>query len=185
MIDDPADGDLAWLGHTNFAMGQWGKDTVVYRASATLPDEPCAAVLLFPFYGDRVVLADNVERGWCIPAGGVEPGESPEHAMHREAMEEAGLTIGRMACIGWYVLSNPAIAGDRRVCPTFIGEVQHIGDWTDREEVRAVQMVNIEDVADQYYRWDTLMAQVFSYADQMRKRLFASGVSLDAFMSQR
>lgn len=42
----------------------------------------------------RFLLAQHVERGWTIPGGHIEPGESPDAAMRREAIEEAAATIG-------------------------------------------------------------------------------------------
>jgi len=42
----------------------------------------------------RFLLARHVGRGWTIPGGHIEPGESPDTAMRREAMEEAAATIG-------------------------------------------------------------------------------------------
>jgi 8-oxo-dGTP pyrophosphatase MutT (NUDIX family) len=46
------------------------------------------------FDGDRIVLARHVSRGWTIPGGHVEPGETPLAAMRREAREEAGIELG-------------------------------------------------------------------------------------------
>ena len=36
------------------------------------------------------MLVRHPERGWEFPGGRVEPGESPEEAMHRELLEETG-----------------------------------------------------------------------------------------------
>ena len=41
----------------------------------------------------RIVLAEHVDRRWTIPGGHLEPGETPEAAMHREAAEEAGAVV--------------------------------------------------------------------------------------------
>lgn len=40
--------------------------------------------------GGRLLLVEHPERGWELPGGRVEPGESPEEAMHRELFEETG-----------------------------------------------------------------------------------------------
>lgn len=45
------------------------------------------------FDGYDLVLALHTSRDWTIPGGHLEPGESPEDAMHREALEEAGITV--------------------------------------------------------------------------------------------
>jgi 8-oxo-dGTP pyrophosphatase MutT (NUDIX family) len=45
------------------------------------------------FDGEHVVLALHATRDWTIPGGHLESGESPEEAMHREALEEAGIVV--------------------------------------------------------------------------------------------
>lgn len=42
--------------------------------------------------GGRVLFVEHPSRGWEIPGGHLEPGESPEVALLRELMEETGLT---------------------------------------------------------------------------------------------
>lgn len=57
------------------------------------PAEAVTAAHVFAFDGDRIVLARHVDRGWTIPGGHVEVGESPLEAMRREAREEAGIEV--------------------------------------------------------------------------------------------
>lgn len=45
------------------------------------------------FDGNRIVLALHASRGWTIPGGHLEAGESAETAMRREALEEAGVVV--------------------------------------------------------------------------------------------
>ena len=41
-----------------------------------------------------MLLVRNADSGeWSLPAGGIEPGESPEEAVIREAAEETGLVV--------------------------------------------------------------------------------------------
>lgn len=42
----------------------------------------------------RILLQEKASgEGWSLPAGGIEPGESPEEAMRREVLEETGLVV--------------------------------------------------------------------------------------------
>jgi 8-oxo-dGTP diphosphatase len=58
--------------------------------------------------GDRVVLVrrKNPPRGWAIPGGFVDVGETVEFAAVREALEETGLHVTLTALLGVY--SDPA-----------------------------------------------------------------------------
>ena len=69
----------------------------------TLPERPTARWLILDPQGRvllfRFVFAEGPLSGtvfWATPGGGCEPGESFEDAARREAVEEAGLTIGEL-----------------------------------------------------------------------------------------
>jgi 8-oxo-dGTP pyrophosphatase MutT (NUDIX family) len=65
------------------------------------------------------------------PSGHVEPGETFEQAVRREAREETGATLGPVACIGYFVLTDSE-TGRVRYAPTYVGEVQHLGSAAAR-----------------------------------------------------
>lgn len=66
------------------------------------------AILVFCWLGDGIVWVEHASRGWEVPGGKVEPGESPEEAARREVWEEAGITVQALTWIGEYGLSvNP------------------------------------------------------------------------------
>ena len=46
-----------------------------------------------PETGKFLAVNESKNRGWWIPAGGVDAGESFREAAHRECMEEAGIEI--------------------------------------------------------------------------------------------
>jgi 8-oxo-dGTP pyrophosphatase MutT (NUDIX family) len=53
----------------------------------------CSAVL-FDANREKILLTRSTDNGqWCLPSGGVEPGESVAEACMREAWEETGLKI--------------------------------------------------------------------------------------------
>lgn len=164
----------------SFPSVPWKAETATFVSGQPLPKGANApAVLLFPFYGDKVVLADIVTRGWCIPSGHVEAGETFEQAAQREAFEEAGVTLARSAYLGYFVLTH-AQTGAVRYAPTFIGEVRGLGAVPTGGDSRGMQMVNVEDVAGLYFAWDELLAAVFAHAYEQKQALFPVGVPLSA-----
>ena len=67
----------------------WGQSTATFVAgNELLPDlPPISAALVFAMDGENFALANIAGRGWCIPGGRLEPGETPEQAARRETFE--------------------------------------------------------------------------------------------------
>ncbi len=108
-----------------------------------------AAVLPYDPVRDEVVLVEQFRVGaihhhdspWLleIVAGIVEPGESEEAVVRREAEEEAGLTLGRLTrALGYF--SSPGGCSER--ITVFVGEVDasqaatHAGLTDEGEDIR-------------------------------------------------
>jgi len=61
----------------------------------------CSAAI-FDVQG-RVLLTKRKDNGqWCLPSGGVEPGESVAEACEREVLEETGLSVRVKRLVGVY-----------------------------------------------------------------------------------
>jgi 8-oxo-dGTP pyrophosphatase MutT (NUDIX family) len=70
--------------------------------TAELPDsERITGAFVLAFKGDELVLTQLKERGWDIPGGHLERGETPDDAMKRELYEEAGAVIDRFGLLGY------------------------------------------------------------------------------------
>ncbi|WP_411504615.1 NUDIX hydrolase [Brevibacillus centrosporus] len=52
-------------------------------------------------HGDRILLTNLNSRGWDLPGGHVELGETAFDAMRRELWEETGATFGQAELIGY------------------------------------------------------------------------------------
>ncbi len=99
----------------------------VARERATLPDgrqvdldivrHPGAAAVV-PFLSDREVLLIRQFRHAAggtileVPAGKLDPGESPETCAVRELEEEAGQRAGRLVSLGW-IFTTPGFTDER------------------------------------------------------------------------
>jgi 8-oxo-dGTP pyrophosphatase MutT (NUDIX family) len=77
-------------------IGTWNVGTAIWTASyaSDPPESTISAVFLVAFDGDQVLAVRN-ERGWDLPGGHIEPGESAVEALRRETSEEAGATFER------------------------------------------------------------------------------------------
>ncbi|MDX6236563.1 MAG: hypothetical protein QOG10_1378 [Kribbellaceae bacterium] len=85
-------------GYTKHEYGERIGATAILRIGAT------AAVL----DGERLLLTKRSDNGeWCLPGGGIDPGERPAEAAEREVLEETGLTVRATELLGVY--SNPDV----------------------------------------------------------------------------
>lgn len=66
----------------------------------------CSAVI-FDDTGKKILLTRRSDNGqWCLPGGGMDPGESAEEACIREVYEETGLRVAVVRLIGIYTSPN-------------------------------------------------------------------------------
>ncbi|MEO7718793.1 MAG: NUDIX domain-containing protein [Capsulimonas sp.] len=146
------------------------------------------AVLTFVFYGAKIVLADITDRGYCIPSGKIEAGETIVEAAEREIFEETGVRLreNRLRLIGCYLLTprSGAKAGEARYCPVFVAEAVGFEPIPEGSESRGVFLAQIEDIADLYFFWDDLMAAVFEYAGEQHEYLMPSGVAMASLTAE-
>jgi ADP-ribose pyrophosphatase YjhB (NUDIX family) len=62
-----------------------------------------SCAVIFDELRERVLLTRRADDGrWCIPGGGMEPGESAEECCRREVLEETGLEVRPTRLAGVY-----------------------------------------------------------------------------------
>ncbi len=61
---------------------------------------PSVAAVIHDYAGNLLLQEKASGEGWSLPAGAIEPGETPQEAIIREVMEETGLTITPTAILG-------------------------------------------------------------------------------------
>jgi ADP-ribose pyrophosphatase len=148
--------DLLHLRHARFdgSMSPELRREIVVR-------RPAAALLPYDPIADRVVLIQQFrpavyyggEQPWLteVVAGLVDEGEDVETAMRREAIEEAGLRVGRLASIGTFYTS-PGACTESVTC--FCGEVDstgaqgHFGSTGENEDIRVFSVPADTYIAD-------------------------------------
>ena len=62
-----------------------------------------ASALIFVVARDRILMTQRADNSrWCLPGGGMDPGESASETCIREVMEETGLQVQVTRLIGVY-----------------------------------------------------------------------------------
>ena len=82
--------------------------------------------------------------GWEIPAGRVDPGETPEAAARREVLEETGWRVDHLRPLVSY---QPTNGLSDQVFHLFVGTgATHVGDPTDPGEAERIEWVPVARV---------------------------------------
>ena len=126
------------------------------------------AALVFCWHEEHVLLCDIEDRGWCIPSGRVEPFEEPLEAARREAVEEAGAILRDIQYLGCYRVTERR---EVRWLDVFVAEVDSLCEISCPQESRGRQFVTPDQLPEIYYNWSPLIAEVFSYSQEVMKRL--------------
>jgi ADP-ribose pyrophosphatase len=135
-----------------------GFHLAVSRERVTLPNgrtveldivhHPGAAAVV-PFTGEREVLMIRQYRHAAggeileVPAGKLDPGESPEACAARELAEEAGQRAGRIEKLGW-IWTTPGFT-DERIHLFAAFELAPVPRRPDDDEVIEVTRMRLED----------------------------------------
>lgn len=85
--------DINWLPQPN-------EGTIVLSSLLPVRDLIGTAFVL-AFDGGRFLHTKLVKRGWDLPGGHVEVGETPEETARREAYEETGATLGPLHLLAY------------------------------------------------------------------------------------
>ncbi|MFG2352616.1 NUDIX hydrolase [Streptomyces sp. NPDC048521] len=98
--------------------------------------------------GNRVLMVrrrvKEGELSWQFPAGGIEPGETPEEAAVRETLEETGLKVEAVSLIGQRVHPKTGREMSYTACTVVDGEA-HVAD---EDELDAVAWVTLAEIPE-------------------------------------
>lgn len=159
-----------------FPMALWHDTHVTFVAGTKERTRTRARlVVVFARAECGYVLAWIPGRGWTVPSGHVEPGETDEEAARRETWEETGASIEGIWRIGEYHLHRGGES--QTVVPAYCAAVKdfgHIPPGSESTEARCFGLTKLPEV---YYQWDPLVASVFAYAETEFVRRRAAGAS--------
>jgi 8-oxo-dGTP diphosphatase len=151
-----------------FPSGTFGRQRLTFFPAPFKAPLRTFAVLVFAWQDDRVVICDIEDRGWCIPSGRVEAGESSLEAAHREAKEEGGVILERVQHIGCYQINERQ---EVRWADCFAAKVKDIGEISMKEESLGMRLVTVDELPPIYHLWNPLTEAVFQYSHEVVKRL--------------
>ncbi len=112
---------------------------------------PSVAAVIHDRAGKLLMQEKSSGEGWSLPAGTIEPGETPQQAVIREVMEETGLVVTPSAILGVfggrdfrYTYPN----GHQVECVVTLFRchvVEDLGSWSD-SETRSLAYFALDDM---------------------------------------
>jgi len=158
---------------TQFTKEYWQEtaSSVQFFPSVTSPDLPVTAVKIYVFQGHKLLLTQIKTRGWDIPGGHIEIGETAEQAVVRELQEETGGSVDRFKLIGYLKVINEEENEHNRQYPkvSCILVYKGVGLVLDHHhefqlEASAGKLVPRNELLDVHHDWNEHKSRVVEYA---------------------
>jgi ADP-ribose pyrophosphatase YjhB (NUDIX family) len=120
-------------------------DLRLIRDASEITADRVSAVFMIAFDGERMLAIQN-ERGWDIPGGYLEAGESVEEALRRELIEEGGAHVERQ--IPFALLGKPTAA---KVMLLYTGWGITLGEFVQKPDALGREVMDVEELIRRYY----------------------------------
>ncbi len=143
-----------------------------------LPDpSTVSSVSIVIFDGEKILWTHHKTRGWDIPGGHVEEGESILDALTREVKEEVGAEVSNLILV--------ATISSNATDPKYAGKVmvifatrsfRLIDDWIPVADVDSRAILDIDEAMRGYYGDSKGLSAVIDLAE---KKLFLSNAKSD------
>ncbi len=146
----------------------WAGRWMRFLPAEAFPEPPAPTryvVVLIVNEQGQFLLANIKNRGYCVPSGRIEPGETPEQSARREAYEEAGAVLSHLHLVGWYLL-EPCSPQEPEPCasPVYLARAEHLDNPTMPTESLGTYWARLDELPHLYYDWSPLLEAVFRYA---------------------
>ena len=151
-----------------FPCANYGRQKLQFYAAPYKAPLRAFAVLLFAWIEDQTVICDIEGRGWCVPSGRVEPGESSLDAICREAREEAGIILAGTQYIGCYRIQDQT---EVRWADCFASQILRFQDIEIPEESKGRRLAKLDELPEIYHDWSCLTEAVFKFSFEVVQRL--------------
>lgn len=123
---------------------------ITYADNTTIlpKKESISAVFLIAIKGSKILAIEN-EKGWDIPGGHIEPGETPEIALAREVQEEAGAVFNNAQLLAIIKSDNQDKYKDM-VMLVYTTNNFTLGDFTPSEDALNREVLEIPEFIQRY-----------------------------------
>ena len=156
---------MATVSKDTFPEIYWGNDSSTRFRFTLLTEVPpgtvtsCFVVAITP---NGHIAISRPERGWGLPGGHVEAGESPEDCVRREANEECGITLGKLTVIGGWLAEKVKETEYNAKYPKrayqlmYLAQIEVISDnYTPQHEILERKFIPIEDFPKYHHSFDS------------------------------
>jgi len=128
----------------------------------------------FCFSGGKVLVCQIRSRGWSIPGGHLEAGETPYECLERELREEACAEIERATLIGFLVADHSINPGYTARYPVksalavFSVSVGELSPHVASNEAESRQLLEPQDLPRVHHQWDLVLGAAY---EEARRRI--------------